>query len=209
MKFQTLALIASTAILSVASASASIITYDTAGSAYVTGGTGQTLTVTNGSGTATLTYHPPSNGSGPCTPANVCSVNAPSNISYGFFQITVSADGSYTIPAFTFDLLLSDDSDALPSVTITGTSSGGTITRTGPAGSSNVDIIWSPTSINEGTALFTITSPTQIVDPTTLVGESSIQGTVSPNTGTPEPTTMLLMGAGLLGVGFIARRKKA
>ena len=90
---------------------------------------------------------------------------------------------------------------------------------TGLRGSSNVSVSWSPLQIGPGTnnltggttfgpTFFTIGNPTPIVDPTTNAGIQTISGVVG-STATPEPATFGMMGAALVGLGFIARKRKA
>jgi hypothetical protein len=81
---------------------------------------------------------------------------------------------------------------------------------------SPISITWAPlqlgpgtinaTSGNFGTTFFDITSPTGIVA-ISSGGVTTVQGAIS-STAIPEPSTFAILGAGLVGLGFIARKRK-
>jgi hypothetical protein len=195
-------------------ASASV-SYTVAG-AYTVGGTAQTLTATNGSDIFTLVWSITAGAA-----SNTVST-FPSNENYGEFTLSCTAvcDGnSVTIPSFTFVITIDDTTDNGIG-TFTGTSSGGPVafnTGTG-VGSSNVSVSWAPTQLGPGnsnltggttfgTTFFTIINPTPIVDPSTNLGIQTISGAIS-STTVPEPATFGMLGAALVGLGFVARKRK-
>ncbi len=214
--------IVAVALLMVASASASSISYTTnsgltlflnANGAITNGG----LTLADTLGVpATITF----------TPNSASSSGTPSNINLGDFLLTCATcslqatnggvGGSY-FGAFQFDLVVTDTTDNAVGKFV-GTSTGGSVWYD----VSQINIVWSPLYLGPGKTptpgylsgdfgqtVFTITSPTGIVAPNsgTPNGDSTVQGHVA-TSGIPEPATFLLLGAGLLGLGAL-RRKRA
>ena len=146
----------------------------------------------------------------------------PSNENFGVFTLSCTAgcDGTaISFPNFTFVITIDDLTDGGIG-TFTGTSAGGLVSYNSSSslGSSNVSVAWSPLQLGPGTnnansgsfllTYFTITSPTPIVDPSTNAGATSIQGTIN-SIAAPEPATFGMMGAALVGLGFIARKRKS
>ena len=194
----------------VASASANIIyRTDSAGTIFV----GGTDVLTSVGGLATLTFAPNASGSS----------GVPSNVDYGDFLLAcvncgTQASGLGThFNAFTFDLVVIDTTDNVQGEFV-GTSAGGSIW----SDVSQVSVSWSPLQLGPGTSnvlaglgttfnntFFTISSPTLIVAPNSgsPAGDTTVQGTVN-SSAIPEPATLLLLGAGLLGLGVL-RRKRA
>ena len=194
----------------VASASANIIyRTDSTGTIFV----GGTDVLTSVGGLATLTFAPNASGSS----------GVPSNVDYGDFLLAcvncgTQASGLGThFNAFTFDLVVIDTTDNVQGEFV-GTSAGGSIW----SDVSQVSISWSPLQLGPGTSnvlaglgttfnntFFTISSPTLIVAPNSgsPAGDTTVQGTVN-SSAIPEPATLLLLGAGLLGLGVL-RRKRA
>ncbi len=197
---------------SLGSASATIITYDTIGSEFT--GTfngspvsGTSISATSGTSTATLTYNPITAGS------NFDDATPGTNISYGTFALSYSGpDVSVTFPQFSFSLKVNETAPGSGSQTVAAISNAGTVSLN----SSNVNVFYVPTAFTLPSAVppntaFTIVNPTQIVPSTTNSGVSSIQGFAlgTSATSTPEPVSAFLMGAGLLGIGMISRKKFA
>jgi hypothetical protein len=137
------------------------------------------------------------------TATTLSNLNSPSLASYGIFRVDdAGATAPVTIGAFSFSLVIHDMTDA-GTTTFVGSSAGGTISHN----SSDVTVSWSPVTGAIGPVFWSIFTPTPLVPPTTTNGETSIQGAVT--SAIPEPASMLLMGAGLLGLGFVSRRKLA
>ena len=203
-------ILASLAVLAAAtigSASASIINFNTVGSLFTTVGGSpnntNTFTVNSGASSATVTYF-----NVVAASTNFDDASPGSNIQLGVFQTTyLGTDVSIVIPSFTFVLHINETSPFVQAGTSTNTaatssSSGGSISLN----SSNVNISFAPTTLTLGQTLYTVFNPTPLVAPTTGSGYSTIQGN-GIGVGVPEPGTMFLLGAGLIGVGFSARKK--
>jgi len=189
-----LATLAVLAVATIGSAGAATIQYNTTGSTFMSTGT-NVLTVVSGTNTLTLTFNPLGNST----------VTVPSGISYGVLAVSFSgsSSASITVPAFQLNLKVNNVTDSA-SGTFAVTSSGGTVS----SAQDTVVVSFAPIPLNVGTASFTANSPLNLVSDTTLAGQTSFQGGVN-FSNAPEPGTMFLLGAGLLGVGFTARKKFA
>jgi hypothetical protein len=215
-----LGITAAALFLMIATASASTITYSTNSALTIFVGGTDVFSSTGGSA-ATLTFTP-----------NLSSTSGtPSNINYGDFLLACPTCGTQTsglgthFNAFTFDLVVIDTTDNVQGEFI-GTSTGGSVW----SDVSQISVTWLPLQLGPGTSgvlaglgptfnttYFTISTPTLIVAPNSGCtsgtsgpgcGDTTVQGTVNEASGTPEPTTFLLLGSALLGLGVL-RRKRA
>jgi hypothetical protein len=134
------------------------------------------------------------------------SVNAPSNTSLG--EIVVSCVGGGTacapvnIAGTTFDIRITQTVPSAGNAIITSLLSG---TIGGNTGTGN-GITFTVTSATIGGVTYTIlNNPLALVPVTTNNGHTSIQASA---TTVPEPTTMLLLGAGLAGIAAKVRKRR-
>ena len=199
-------LLATLAVLvaaTIGSASATVIQYNTVGSAFTTPQTGSSLVFNNGLGSAaTITYTPVVGGS-------FDDGGAGTNISYGFFTTSFTGtDASIAIPAFTFNLIVNETGPSPSTRTVAASSPGGSISQN----TNNVNVSYVPTTFSLPSAAavvktnFTIFTPTPLVPPTTNAGVATVQG-FAVGSSVPEPGSLVLLGAGLIGLGFTARKK--
>ena len=196
-------------------ASAGTITYSTnaAGTEFVSPITGLPLDSSSGL-SATLMFQPDAN----------IATGVPSNINFGIFSLVCDAcltneTNSAHFAAFTFHLIITDQSDGATGEFV-GTSAGGNVAFN----SSTVTIAWSPVVLGPGNtgALtgnfnltdFEITTPTRIVAPNSgaNVGETTVQGDLASGDvigQVPEAGTLSMIGAGLIGLGLLRRRRSS
>jgi hypothetical protein len=190
-----------------ACAFAGTITYDTAAGATGFVGDGTPLILHNASGaTATLTF----------VPINATTLGVPTGASFGDFILACSTcttqsvgTVSSTFNNFTFDLVITDDTTGGQGIFV-GTATGGTVWKN----VSPITISWAPLVLGPGTVnassgsfgptIFITNTPSYIVAPSSSGGDTTVQGFI---TETPEPASMALMGAGLLALGGLLRRK--
>jgi len=196
------------------SANATTITYSTnaPGTEFVSPITGLTLNSSSGLA-ATLTFQPDVN----------IATGVPSNINFGIFTLECTAcltdtTDSAIFNPFTFDLVITDQNDGGATGEFVGTSAGGSVAYN----SSTLTIDWLPVQIGPGTngtltggfgsTLFDISTPSRIVAPNSgaNVGQTTVQGGIDSSLAifsVPEPATMSLIGAGLIGLGMLRRAR--
>ena len=198
-----------------ASASAGSITYNTNAAGTGFAGGGLTLNGTNG---ASLVF----------TPRPSTTTGTPSNVNFGIFtlfcaactsQPTSGTAGSATFGSFTFNLVFTDQTDGGVGRFV-GSSTGGMVYRdVSPINISWVPLVLGPLTNNAlsgtfGPTIINILGETNIVAPNSGVnpGQTTVEGRITSRTdipaldGIPEPGTMALIGAGLIGVRLLARK---
>lgn len=204
-------------------ASAATLSFDTSVGSGFNHTANWTLSSSSGEA-ATLTFLP--NG------GNISGV--PTNANFGTFVLACATCTPIDDPnpkfagfqPFTFDLYITDITDGATGM-IMGTSEFNPIASPAQVyqNVSPIRIIWSPLVLGPGLngaisgsfgpTSFTTFNPTLIVGPIsgTLNGNTTIQGFVDsgfgPAAAVPEPATLGLVGAALIGLGMLGRKKLA
>lgn len=193
-------------------ASGTTITFNTDAAGTGFGGGGLSLTNSLGA-TSTLTY----------VAAPDTTTGVPSNVNFGNFTLACAACSTQAIGAgsfynaFSFNLVITDVTDGATGQFV-GSSTGGTVF----SDVSQLTINWAPLTLGPGVSnaltgsfgptTFSTTVFTGIVAPNSGepggLGQSTIQGFVN-SSDVPEPATLGMVGAAMLGLAMLRRRNSS